>query len=95
MQWKTSALAASVLLALALGTGTHPVGTAYAACDPGDRVDGSTADQAKKKMEHAGFSQVQGLKKGCDNFWHGQAMKDGKPANVVLSPQGQVMEEGD
>ena len=69
-------------------------GPAWAGCMAGDRIDGSTADQAKRKIEAAGYVQVQGLYKGCDNYWHGQAMKDGAPVNVVLSPQGQVLTEG-
>ena len=38
---------------------------------------------------------VRGLKKGCDNFWHGLASKDGREAGVVLTAQGQVMLDGD
>ena len=49
---------------------------------------------ARKKIEAAGFQTIHDLSKGCDNFWHGQAAKDGKPVNVVLSPQGQVTIEG-
>ncbi|MDE2229588.1 MAG: PepSY domain-containing protein [Alphaproteobacteria bacterium] len=64
-------------------------------CDPGDKIDSSTAPQAMKKMEAAGYSQVHDLMKGCDNYWHGQAMKGGQPTRVVLSPAGQVMQEGD
>ena len=38
--------------------------------------------------------QIHDLEKGCDNFWHGKADKDGTAVNVVLSPQGSVMVEG-
>jgi hypothetical protein len=73
-----------------------PVGiAAYAACLPGDRVDGSTAAQAKERMQAAGYSNVRDLKKGCDNYWHGIAVKNGADVHVVLAPQGQVMTEGD
>jgi hypothetical protein len=64
-------------------------------CLPTDHVDGSTADQAKRKIQAAGYTEVTDLSKGCDNFWHGHAMKDGAPVNVVLSPPGMVLLEGD
>ena len=64
-------------------------------CSPEDKIDSSTAPQAMKKMESAGYTHVHDLMKGCDNYWHGKAMKSGQAVRVVLSPQGQVMEEGD
>jgi hypothetical protein len=33
--------------------------------------------------------------KGCDNVWHGFAMKDGAAGRVAVSPSGEVMPEGD
>jgi hypothetical protein len=33
--------------------------------------------------------------KGCDNVWHGFAMKDGATGRVAVSPSGEVMPEGD
>jgi hypothetical protein len=82
------------LTAFAVGTLSvpHP---AVAACDPGDRPDKTTADDAKKKIQGAGYRDVRDLKKGCDNFWHGVATKGGTQVHVVLSPRGEVMEEGD
>jgi hypothetical protein len=64
-------------------------------CAPCDKIDGSTADQARKKIEAAGYRKVSGLKKGCDNSWHGIAEKDGGHVHVVLNPQGLVLPEGD
>jgi hypothetical protein len=94
MTWKTG-LAASVaafgLLAGLPGIGVLP---AFAGCMAGDHIDRSTAKQATEKMEHAGYAKVHDLRKGCDNYWHGLAMKDGKPVMIVLSPAGQVMLEG-
>jgi hypothetical protein len=63
-------------------------------CDVSDRIDHSTADMARAKMEKAGFHRVNDLKKGCDNFWHGLATKDGTAVHVALSPKGDVMAEG-
>jgi hypothetical protein len=64
-------------------------------CAPGDKIDRSTADQAREKIEAAGYRKVSGLKKSCDNSWHGIAEKDGGQVHVVLNPQGLVLPEGD
>ena len=64
-------------------------------CPPEDKIDSSSVPQAMKKMEAAGYMHVHDLRKGCDNYWHGIAMKGGQEMRVVLSPQGNVMEEGD
>jgi hypothetical protein len=64
-------------------------------CHFGEIVDGSTADDARRKIEAAGFTDVHALKKSCDNFWHGKATSTGMPVNVVLSPSGKVMLESD
>lgn len=64
-------------------------------CAPGERIDGTTADQAKKKAEAAGFRDVRELKKGCDNVWHGKAIKDAVPVRVAVLPQGEVVVERD
>jgi hypothetical protein len=87
MHWKNFAVAATLLLWLS--------GAASAACMAGDKIDKTTATDAKKKIEAAGYAKVSGLMKACDNFWHGKAMKAGAAVNVVLSPQGEVMTEGD
>jgi len=69
------------------------VGAASAGCLPGEVIDKSTADDAKKKITAAGYTQVHDLKKGCDNVWHGDAVKNGAAVHVVLLPNGHVMEE--
>jgi hypothetical protein len=83
-------VAAGLLVAAALVIAAGP---AAAACSANHRIDGSTADQARKKMEAAGYSHVQSLNKGCDNYWHGTAMRNGQMVYVVLTPQGEVMRE--
>ncbi len=93
-----SVLAALFLpVAVALGIALAPVGAAYAAgnCDPGEKTDNSTATDAKKKMEAAGYAQVRDLKKGCDNVWHAKAAKGAQAVNLALTPQGQVFIETD
>lgn len=66
---------------------------AQGACDPGDKPDNTTATDARRKLEAAGYRQARDLKKGCDNVWHGKAVKDGRPVNVALSPRGEVFIE--
>ncbi len=90
-------IAAAALALLGLGVALKPIAVApaYAACDPGDRLDNSTADQARKKLMAAGYSDVHIESKGCDNVWHATAVKDGKPTRVALEPGGKVYPEGD
>jgi len=66
---------------------------AMAACDPGDKPDNTTAADTKKRLEAAGYRQASDLKKGCDNVWHGRAVKDGAPVSVMVTPQGQILLE--
>jgi hypothetical protein len=87
-------LGATVLVASPL-LGPTRLTSAHAECAPGERIDGSTADQAKKRIEGAGFNQAHDFKKGCDNVWHSVAMKDGAPVRVSVQPQGLVTQEGD
>jgi len=96
MRLRTAGIAAGALfLALAAGATPKLVGHAIAGCEPGVRVDSSTADDARKKMMAAGYRDLHDFKKGCDNAWHAQGTKDGKTVNVVLLPTGHVMEESD
>jgi len=68
---------------------------ALADCEVGAKIDGTTAEQVKKRIEAAGYTDVRDLKKGCDNVWHGSAVnKDGVQGNVLVTPQGQVLPEG-
>lgn len=66
-----------------------------ASCMAGDKINGSTAEQTKKKIEAAGYTHVRDLQKGCDNFWHGVAVnKDGQETNVLVTPEGEVKLDG-
>jgi len=95
-QWSAVPAALVILSGLALTAGAAaaadlpPIG-----CEASDRIDGSTAADARKKIDAAGYHHVTGLKKGCDNYWHGVAEKDGTTTHVSLSPQGVVVPEGD
>ena len=94
-------LAGTVAGALFIGvTSQSIVGPAYAEelpairCDENAKIDGSVAADAEKKMNAAGYTQVSQLKKGCDSYWHGMAIKDGAAVHVALTPQGVVRSEG-
>jgi len=95
MYKKYTLSALPMLFAAALSGGLALTVPAQASeCQPGERIDGSSAESARVKMEKAGFHSVRDLKKGCDNFWHGSTVRDGQMVHVVLSPQGRVMIEG-
>jgi hypothetical protein len=95
MSQKSFVIVASALILFALSCAPRIVSEAQASeCAAGEKIDNSTADSAMKKMTQAGYLQIHDLKKGCDNFWHGKATKDGAAVNIVLSPQGKVMTEG-
>ncbi len=95
MKSKTIFLAAAALVIGGASVELRTVNVAHASgCEAGDKIDGSTAAQSKAKIERAGFRQVRNLQKSCDNFWHAIAVKDGSETRVVLTPQGQVMPEG-
>jgi hypothetical protein len=83
---------ASAQTATSLSTGTNVVGVP--GCHFGERIDGTTADQAAAHARAAGYSSVSGLKKSCDNNWHGQAMLNGAAVNVMITPDGRVVQEG-
>jgi len=86
-------LGAAFALALFAGAITFaPSLASDARADPclvTDKIDGSTAEQAMKTMEAAGYMRPHDLKKGCDNFWYGQATKEGTTVDVVLPLGGQ------
>jgi hypothetical protein len=96
MRWSVCVLAVTgCLAALPVHALAQPAGGGIGNCGPGEKVDGSTATDARKKMEAAGYRKVSALRKGCDNSWHGKAEKDGNEVHVVLNPQGLVLPEGD
>ena len=87
MNWKASIYTLAAV-------GMIAAGPAWAGCSASDRIDGTTAGQAKHQIESAGYNHVTGLSKGCDNYWHAIAMKDGSSVGVVVSQTGEVMTEG-
>lgn len=49
-----------------------------------------TEDQAKERIEAAGFTDVAALKLDAQGVWQATATKDGKPVAVALDYQGNV-----
>jgi putative membrane protein len=49
-----------------------------------------TEDQAKSRIQDAGYSEVSGLAKDDNGIWRAQAKKDGKNMPVALDYQGNV-----
>ena len=95
MHPKIGVLAGLFFLALAAGSVAPMVDSAQAACAANDAINASTATDAAKAMERAGYVQVQVYQKGCDNAWHAHATLNGNRVNVVWNGDGQVITEGD
>jgi hypothetical protein len=99
MHWNQTKFVAVVLAALGLGAltfeGPQWVSNAQAACPPDARLDGTTADWAIKHILAGGYQGPRNLRKGCDNYWHADALKDGNIVHVVVTPQGELLTEDD
>src|SRR6185503_1166790 len=70
-----------------------PIATAPSA-DPNAPLAGAnsfTENQAKERIEKAGFTQVSGLKKDDNGIWRGSAMMGGAKTNVALDYRGNVV----
>jgi hypothetical protein len=62
--------------------------------NPGAPVAGAdsfTEGQAKSRIEGAGYSNVTGLAKDKDGVWRGKGSKGGKPMEVGLDYQGNIV----
>lgn len=95
MYSRIAMLASSIAVAVLALTAQPLIPSAYAACSPQDKINNTTAQDAIKAMEQAGYTQIHILAKGCDNAWHASAMFNGKPVFVVWNREGQVVTEGD
>jgi hypothetical protein len=84
----------SVLMLIAISVAPL-AGIAYAACSASDIINSTTASDAARRIESAGYTQVQDLAKSCDNAWHGTALLNGTRTRVVWTGEGQVLTEGD
>ena len=73
---------------------TTPAVTTTDTTNPSAPVPGAnsfTEDQAKTRIQDAGYSDVTALTKDDQGIWRGQASKDGKSTAVALDYQGNVV----
>ena len=49
-----------------------------------------TMNEARRRIEKGGFTQVTGLKKDADGIWRGKGMKNGASVDVYCDFQGNV-----
>ena len=89
---QTTGSSTQVPTSLSGGDGTDMVGVP--GCHFGEKIDNTTAADATRFLKNAGYSSITGLKKSCDNNWHGQAVLNGAPVNVMVTPEGRVVQEG-
>ncbi|BCG96716.1 DUF4142 domain-containing protein [Mesorhizobium sp. 131-2-1] len=73
------------------GTPTATVGDAPEPAPPLSGANSFTEDQAKDRIQDAGFSDVSKLTKDDQGIWRGQANKDGKSTTVALDYKGNVV----
>lgn len=52
-----------------------------------------TEGQARRRLEERGYTQVVDLKRDQHGVWRGIASKDGKPAQVALDYQGNIVSQ--
>jgi len=73
---------------------TTPAVTTTDTANPAAPVPGAnsfTEDQAKDRIQDAGYSDVSKLTKDEQGIWRGQATKDGKNTTVALDYQGNIV----
>lgn len=76
--------------------GNAPLKRAHTINDGGAKHGATsfTQGEARKHIEHAGYSGVSPLVKGKDGVWRGTATKDGASIQVGLDFKGNVVEAG-
>jgi hypothetical protein len=75
-------------------SGMRLISAAQAAC-PGIHIDKTTVEEIRDKLIKAGYKNPLHLRKGCDNAWHGTAIKDKQPINVAVTRDGHIVRDGD
>jgi hypothetical protein len=61
------------------------------AAAPVEGANSFTEEQAKERIEAAGFADVADLKLDDKGVWQAKAMKDGKSVSVAMDYQGNVV----
>ena len=72
-------------------TSTTPAATTMTEGAPIPGANSFTEDQAKSRIQDAGFTEVSNLKLDDQGIWRGQASKGGKSVSVALDYQGNVV----
>lgn len=75
-------------------TSATPAVTTSETTNPSAPIPGAnsfTEEQAKSRIQDAGYSDVSALTKDDQGIWRGKASKDGKSAAVALDYQGNVV----
>ncbi|WEX77513.1 PepSY domain-containing protein [Sinorhizobium numidicum] len=88
-----SAAAMPALAQTASPSGNTPAIATPGTQNPAAPVAGEnsfTEDQAKKRIEEAGYTDVKGLKLDHQGVWRATAMKDGESVSVALDFQGNI-----
>src|SRR5690554_6441484 len=73
-----------------------PAVVTHESTNPTALVEGAncfTEDQAKSRIEEAGYTTVSDLKLDDKGLWRGTAMKDGASVSVAMDYQGNVTSE--
>jgi hypothetical protein len=83
-----------ILAAAPPESGMRLIPAALAAC-PGAHIDKTTVEEIRDKLIKAGYKNPLHLRKGCDNAWHGTAIKDKQQINVAVTPDGHIVRDGD
>jgi ABC-type transport system substrate-binding protein len=86
-------LSTAAMPAFGQTSGSTPAINTPGTQNPGAPVPGEnsfTEDQARERMEEAGYTDVTGLKLDDQGIWRATAMKDGKSVTVTLDYQGNV-----
>lgn len=92
-----AALAGTTAIAFSfpVGAQTNSQGTSQPAVTSGQApapgANSFTEEQAKSRIEEAGYANVTGLSKDDQGIWRGQATKDGQQVAIALDYQGNVV----
>src|SRR5690348_12066954 len=86
-------LASALLMAITAHGRRRLNGPAWAAFDPGDKLDKTTLKQTRPKPQKAGYKSIHDLRKGWHTTWHGMASKDGAEASVAGLSNGTIVTE--
>jgi hypothetical protein len=62
-------------------------------CQSSNTLDSTTPLDAAQRILAEGYTEINGLSKGCDNIWRATAFAEGDPVNLLITPHGTVLTE--